>query len=136
MLCFIDLFAPSKTPRPHPPPPPTPPTPLKKKHSPSLSVNRFNSYCGIFSDFQDEQNHRSLPTVTFIVNLRSMCSYTQKVLIFLFPSQKMLSCFVLINLFSNNVNFVSLYLTCHRFLYDILRCIPWFFKFFCVFATA
>ena len=120
------------------PPPPTPfPPPAKenKNHSLSLSVNSFISYCEIFSDFQDKY-HRSLPMGTFIANLSSMCSYTQKVLTVLFPSQKMLSCFILINLLPKDVNFVSLYLTSLHFLYDILRCIPWFFKFICVFATA
>ena len=54
MFCFIDSLALS-TLAPSPPPPPlkkTKKTPTN--HSLSPSVNKFNSYCEIFSDFQDE----------------------------------------------------------------------------------
>ena len=114
MFCFIDSLALSTL----APPSPLLLLPLKKtkktptNHSLSPSVNKFNSYCEIFSNFQDDWKYRSLPTITFIVNFSSMCSYTQKFLTVPFPGQKMLSCFVLINLLSENVNFVSLYLVC------------------------
>ena len=111
MFCFIDSLALS-TLAPHPPPPLKKTKKTPTNHSLSPSVNKFKSYCEIFSDFQDDWKYRSLPTVTFIVNFSSMCSYTQKFLTVPFPGQKMLSCFVLINLLSENVNFVSLHLVC------------------------